>query len=277
MRCPLKSLFDRKDVPGNICRGMEGWEHFDRVLEVDHSPIGRTPRSTPGTYIGFYDAIRKLFAMLPESRMRGYKLGRFSFNVKAGRCPGCEGQGRKRIEMSFLPDVYIDCEVCGGKRFNEETLAVVYKGKNIAEVLDLTVEEGLAIFSNVPQIARALKLLLDMGLGYLRIGQASNTLSGGEAQRIKLAYELTKTSHGRTLYILDEPTTGLHLADIEKLMTVLQQLVDLGNTVLIIEHNLEVVKEADYIIDLGPEGGEGGGRVVAAGSPSDILDQTEKS
>ena len=273
----LKSLFDRKDVPGNICRGMEGWEHFDRVLEVDHSPIGRTPRSTPGTYIGFYDAIRKLFAMLPESRMRGYKLGRFSFNVKAGRCPGCEGQGRKRIEMSFLPDVYIDCEVCGGKRFNEETLAVVYKGKNIAEVLDLTVEEGLAIFSNVPQIARALKLLLDMGLGYLRIGQASNTLSGGEAQRIKLAYELTKTSHGRTLYILDEPTTGLHLADIEKLMTVLQQLVDLGNTVLIIEHNLEVVKEADYIIDLGPEGGEGGGRVVAEGSPSDILDQAEKS
>jgi excinuclease ABC subunit A len=215
--------------------------------------------------------------MLPESKMRGYQAGRFSFNTKGGRCEACAGQGRIKIEMSFLPDVYIDCEVCGCKRFNEETLNVTYRGKNIAEVLDLTIEEGLNLFLNIPKIAHSLKLLIDMGLGYLRIGQASNTLSGGEAQRIKLAYELTKKSHGKTLYILDEPTTGLHLADIEKLMGVLQQLVDLGNTILVIEHNLEVIKEADHIIDLGPEGGEGGGLVVAQGSPSDILEHEDVS
>ncbi|MGA1844933.1 MAG: excinuclease ABC subunit UvrA [bacterium] len=269
----LLSLFDRKGIPGHTCRQIEGWEHLERVLEVDHSPIGKTPRSTPGTYIGFHNAIRRLFAMLPESRMRGYQGGRFSFNVKGGRCEACQGQGRIRVEMSFLPDVYVECEVCGGKRFNEETLGVTYRGRNIAEVLDLTIEEGLDFFSAVPQIAHPIKILNDMGLGYLHIGQASNTLSGGEAQRIKLASELTKKSHGKTLYILDEPTTGLHLADIKKLMGVLQRLVDLGNTTLIIEHNLEVIKEADYIIDLGPEGGAGGGRVVFEGSPNDLCAQ----
>jgi excinuclease ABC subunit A len=273
----IQGLFHQKGTPQNTCKAIEGWENLDRILEVDHSPIGKTPRSTPGTYIGFHDAIRRLFAMLPESRMRGYKTGRFSFNVKGGRCEACAGQGRIKIEMSFLPDVYIDCEVCGCRRFNEETLSVTYRGKNIAEVLDLTIEEGLTLFLNIPQIARSLKLLRDMGLGYLRIGQASNTLSGGEAQRIKLAYELTKKSHGKTLYILDEPTTGLHLADTEKLMGVLQQLVDLGNTILVIEHNLEIIKEADHIIDLGPEGGEGGGRIVAHGFPRDILNNADVS
>ncbi|MGA1839479.1 MAG: excinuclease ABC subunit UvrA [bacterium] len=267
----IQDLLRKKELCQNTCKAIEGWENLERILEVDHSPIGKTPRSTPGTYIGFHDAIRKLFAMLPESRMRGYKAGRFSFNTKGGRCEACAGQGRIKVEMSFLPDVYIDCEVCGCKRFNEETLNVAYRGKNIAEVLDLTIEEGLSLFLNIPKISPSLKLLLDMGLGYLKIGQASNTLSGGEAQRIKLAYELTKKSHGKTLYILDEPTTGLHLADIKKLMGVLQKLVDLGNTILVIEHNLDVIKEADYIIDLGPEGGEGGGLVVAQGSPWDIL------
>jgi excinuclease ABC subunit A len=273
----LNALFHQQKVPSNVCNRMEGWDNLERVLEVDHSPIGKTPRSTPGTYIGFYDDIRKLFSMLPESRIRGYLSGRFSFNVKGGRCEACAGQGRIKVEMSFLPDVYIDCEVCRGRRFNEETLSVTFQGRNIAQILDLTIEEALDLFVNIPRISRAVRLLRDMGLGYLRIGQASNTLSGGEAQRIKLAYELTKKSHGKTLYILDEPTTGLHLADIEKLMGVLQQLVDLGNTVLIIEHNLEVIKEADYIIDLGPEGGEGGGRIVAQGSPYDILNKAEMS
>jgi len=266
----LQALFDRRGIPDHTCRRIEGWEYLERVLEVDHSPIGRTPRSTPGTYIGFHDAIRRLFTMLPESRMRGYQVGRFSFNVKGGRCEACQGQGRILVEMSFLPDVYVECEVCGGKRFNEETLDVTYRGKDIAGVLDLTIEEGFEFFAAIPQIAHPVKILNDMGLGYLRIGQASNTLSGGEAQRIKLASELTKKDHGKTLYILDEPTTGLHLADIEKLMGVLQRLVDLGNTVLIIEHNLEVIKEADYIIDLGPEGGAGGGRVIFQGSPLDL-------
>ncbi|MBN2373266.1 excinuclease ABC subunit UvrA [bacterium] len=267
----IKSLLNKEGLPENICSDIEGWQSFDSILEVDHSPIGKTPRSTPGTYIGFHGTIRRLFAMLPESRMLGYGPGRFSFNVKGGRCEACAGQGRIRVEMSFLPEVYIDCEVCGGKRFNEETLGVSYRGKNVADCLNMTIEEGLSLFINIPRIAKPFRLLVDMGLGYLRIGQPSNTLSGGEAQRIKLAYELNKAAHGRTLYILDEPTTGLHLADIEKLMAVLQKLVDLGNTVIIIEHNLEVIKEADHIIDLGPEGGDGGGSLVAKGSPADII------
>ncbi|MEW6328249.1 MAG: excinuclease ABC subunit UvrA [Thermodesulfobacteriota bacterium] len=267
----VKARLNKDSISQDGCREIRGWQHLERVLEVDHSPIGRTPRSTPGTYIGFYDDIRTLFARLPEARVRGYGAGRFSFNVKGGRCEACAGEGKKKVEMTFLPDVYIYCEVCGGRRFNEETLAVTYRDKNISEVLDLTAEEGLKFFSRVPRIAHALNVLADIGLGYLKVGQPSNTLSGGEAQRIKLAYELCKETHGRTLYILDEPTTGLHLADIEKLMRVLQSLVDLGNTVMVIEHNLEVVKESDWIIDLGPEGGEKGGDIVAQGSPQDIL------
>ncbi len=273
----LKALINKKKISHKICREIKGWEIFEHVLEVDHSPIGTTPRSTPGTYIGFHDTIRALFSQIPESRMRGYKKGRFSFNVKGGRCEACKGQGKIRIEMSFLPEVYIDCEVCQGKRFNDETLSVTYKGKTIADLLAMTIEEGIEFFRIIPKIAKPFKLLMDMGLGYLRIGQPSNTLSGGEAQRIKLAYELNKVAHGKTLYILDEPTTGLHLFDIEKLMKVLQKLVDLGNTVMVIEHNLEVIKEADYIIDLGPEGGEKGGRIVTKGSPEDILSHQDIS
>jgi excinuclease ABC subunit A len=273
----VKARLNQNSISQDSCRGIRGWQHLERVLEVDHSPIGRTPRSTPGTYIGFHDDIRALFARLPEARMRGYGAGRFSFNVKGGRCEACAGEGKKKVEMTFLPDVYIDCEVCGGRRFNQETLTATYRDKNISEVLDLTVEEGLEFFSRVPRIARSLNVLVEIGLGYLKIGQPSNTLSGGEAQRIKLAYELCKETHGRTLYILDEPTTGLHLADIEKLRRVLQSLVDLGNTVVVIEHNLEVVKEADWIIDLGPEGGEKGGNIVAQGSPQDILAYRKES
>ncbi|MDP2992691.1 MAG: excinuclease ABC subunit UvrA, partial [Deltaproteobacteria bacterium] len=273
----VNARLSKNSISQDSCKGVRGWQHLERVLEVDHSPIGRTPRSTPGTYIGFHDDIRALFARLPEARVRGYGAGRFSFNVKGGRCEACAGAGKKKVEMTFLPDVYIHCEVCGGRRFNEETLAAAYRDKNISEVLDLTVEEGLEFFSRVPRIARSLNVLVDIGLGYLKIGQPSNTLSGGEAQRIKLAHELCKETHGRTLYILDEPTTGLHLADIEKLMRVLQSLVDLGNTVMVIEHNLEVVKEADWIIDLGPEGGERGGNIVAQGSPQDILAYRKES
>ncbi|MGA1867422.1 MAG: excinuclease ABC subunit UvrA [bacterium] len=273
----LKALLDKKEIPRNICKKIHGWRFLDRILEVDHTPIGKTPRSTPGTYIGFYDHIRKLFATLPQARIRGYTPGRFSFNVKSGRCEACSGVGRTKEEMSFLPDVYITCDVCGGQRFNEETLEVTYNGKNIAHILNLSIEEGLNFFSAIPHISRPLKLLTDIGLGYLQIGQPSTTLSGGEAQRIKLAYELCKVSRGKTMYILDEPTTGLHLADIEKLLHVFQELVNLGNTIVIIEHNLEVIKEADYIIDLGPEGGEGGGRIVAQGSPHEILHNKDTS
>lgn len=273
----ITSLHNNEKTQGHTFREITGWEYLDRVLEVDHSPIGKTPRSTPGTYVGFHNNIRALFANLPESRARGYRQGRFSFNIKGGRCEHCGGQGKIKVEMSFLPDVYIDCEVCRGQRFNEETLSVTYKRKNIAEVLGLTIEEGLNFFGKVPQIAHQLKLLFDMGLGYLAIGQPSNTLSGGEAQRIKLAYELCKRTRGKTLYILDEPTTGLHLADIVNLLSVLQRLVDMGNTVVIIEHNLEIIKEADYIVDLGPEGGEAGGTIVATGSPAEILTYEEES
>jgi excinuclease ABC subunit A len=249
---------------------IEGLEHIDKVIEIDQSPIGRTPRSNPATYTGLFTPIRELYSMLPESRERGYKPGRFSFNVKGGRCEACEGDGMKRIEMNFLPDVYVLCDVCRGARYNRETLSVKYKGKSIAELLDTTVEEALPLLENIPQIKQKLQTLLDVGLGYIKLGQSATTLSGGEAQRIKLAKELSKRATGRTMYILDEPTTGLHFADVHKLLDVLQRLVSLGNSVLVIEHNLDVIKSADHIIDLGPEGGSHGGRVVAHGTPEEI-------
>lgn len=249
---------------------IEGLENVDKVIEIDQSPIGRTPRSNPATYTGLFTPLRELYAMLPESRERGYKPGRFSFNVKGGRCEACEGDGMKRIEMNFLPDVYVLCDVCRGARYNRETLAVKFKGHSIAELLDTTVEEALPLLENIPQIKQKLQTLLDVGLGYIKLGQSATTLSGGEAQRIKLAKELSKRATGRTVYILDEPTTGLHFADVHKLLDVLQRLVALGNSVLVIEHNLDVIKSADYIIDLGPEGGEHGGRVVASGTPEEV-------
>ncbi|MBC8031365.1 MAG: excinuclease ABC subunit UvrA [Pyrinomonadaceae bacterium] len=264
-----RHLYGSLAEPG-ACRSINGLEHVDKVIEIDQSPIGRTPRSNPATYTGLFTPIRELYAMLPESRERGYKPGRFSFNVKGGRCEGCEGDGMKRIEMNFLPDVYVLCDVCRGARYNRETLAVRYKGKSIAELLDTTVEEALPLLENVPQIQQKLQTILDVGLGYLKLGQSATTLSGGEAQRIKLAKELSKRATGRTVYLLDEPTTGLHFADVHKLLDVLQRLVSLGNTIIVIEHNLDVIKSADYIIDLGPEGGEHGGRVVVAGTPEEV-------
>jgi excinuclease ABC subunit A len=249
-----------------------GLENLDKVIEIDQSPIGRTPRSNPATYTGVFTPIRDLFAMLPESRERGYKAGRFSFNVKGGRCEGCQGDGLKRIEMNFLPDVYVTCDICRGRRYNQETLQVKYKGHSIADVLEATVEDAVEILANVPQIQAKLQTLVDVGLGYIHLGQSSTTLSGGEAQRIKLAKELSKRQTGRTFYILDEPTTGLHFEDVKHLLDVLDKLVDLGNTVLVIEHNLDVIKSADYVIDLGPEGGEQGGQIVATGTPEQIID-----
>jgi excinuclease ABC subunit A len=249
---------------------IEGLKLVDKIIEIDQTPIGRTPRSNPATYTGLFTPLRELFAMLPESRERGYKAGRFSFNVKGGRCEACEGGGLKRIEMNFLPDVYVTCDVCRGNRYNRETLAVKYKGFSIAEVLDTTIEDALPILENIPNIKSKLQTLLDVGLGYIKLGQSATTLSGGEAQRIKLAKELSKRATGKTVYILDEPTTGLHFADVHKLLDVLQRLVDVGNTVIVIEHNLDVIKCADYVIDLGPEGGSGGGKVVATGTPEDI-------
>jgi len=264
-----RHLYGSLAQPGPY-REIEGLEHVDKVIEIDQSPIGRTPRSNPATYTGLFTPLRELYAMLPESRERGYKPGRFSFNVKGGRCEACEGDGMKRIEMNFLPDVYVLCDVCRGARYNRETLAVKYKGKSIADLLDTTVEEAAPLLENIPQINQKLQTLLDVGLGYIKLGQSATTLSGGEAQRIKLAKELSKRATGRTIYILDEPTTGLHFADVHKLLDVLQRLVSLGNTVLVIEHNLDVIKSADYIIDLGPEGGEHGGRVVVAGTPEEV-------
>ena len=249
---------------------IDGLDLVDKIIEIDQSPIGRTPRSNPATYTGLFTPIRELYAMLPESRTRGYKAGRFSFNVKGGRCEACEGDGMKCIEMNFLPDVYVTCDVCRGKRYNRETLAVKYKGLSIADLLETTIEDALPLLENIPQIKQKLETLLDVGLGYIQIGQSSTTLSGGEAQRIKLAKELSKRATGKTIYILDEPTTGLHFADVHKLLDVLQKLVDTGNTVIVIEHHLDVIKSADYVIDLGPEGGSGGGKVVAAGTPEEV-------
>jgi excinuclease ABC subunit A len=268
-RALAKELYGSLSDPG-AHETIEGLEHLDKVIEIDQSPIGRTPRSNPATYTGLFTPIRELYAMLPESRERGYKPGRFSFNVKGGRCEGCEGEGLKRIEMNFLPDVYVLCDVCRGARYNRETLSVKYKGKSIAELLDTTVEEALPVLENHPQIKQKLQTLLDVGLGYIKLGQSATTLSGGEAQRIKLAKELSKRATGRTVYILDEPTTGLHFADVHKLLDVLQRLVTLGNTVIVIEHNLDIIKSADFIIDLGPEGGAHGGRVVACGTPEEV-------
>ncbi|MEZ0535908.1 excinuclease ABC subunit UvrA [Caldicellulosiruptoraceae bacterium PP1] len=256
-------------VPGK-CDKILGFEYFDKVINIDQSPIGRTPRSNPATYTGVFDLIRDVFSQTTEAKMRGYKAGRFSFNLKGGRCEACNGDGIVKIEMHFLPDVYVPCEVCKGKRYNRETLEVKYKNKNISEVLEMTVEDALDFFENIPRIKSKLQTLYDVGLGYIKLGQPSTTLSGGEAQRIKLSTELSRKSTGKTLYILDEPTTGLHMADIDRLIGVLQRLVDMGNTVVVIEHNLDVIKVADYIIDLGPEGGDRGGEVIAFGSPEEI-------
>lgn len=249
---------------------IEGIEHIDKVIEIDQKPIGRTPRSNPATYTGLFTHIRNLFAKLPDSRIRGYKSGRFSFNVKGGRCETCQGGGKRKIEMNFLPDVYVDCETCGGKRYNRETLEVLYKGKSISDVLDMTIEDALPFFESIPSIRRKLQTLMDVGLGYITLGQQATTLSGGEAQRVKLAEELSKRDTGNTLYILDEPTTGLHFEDIRHLNAVMNKLVDKGNTIIVIEHNMDIIKIADHIIDIGPEGGSGGGEIVATGTPEEV-------
>jgi len=270
----LGRLNHARTRPG-ACRCVEGMEHLDKVIDIDQSPIGRTPRSNPATYTGLFNDIRDLFASTNDAKIRGYGPGRFSFNVKGGRCEACSGDGLVKIEMHFLADVYVPCEVCKGKRYNRETLEVQYKGKNIAQVLDMTAEEALVFFENLPKIHRKVQTLVEVGLGYVKLGQSSTTLSGGEAQRVKLATELARVSTGKTIYILDEPTTGLHAADVHKLIEVLQQLVDAGNTVLVIEHNLDVIKTADHIIDLGPEGGDGGGYVVASGTPEQVAEVAE--
>ncbi|MBR5909972.1 MAG: excinuclease ABC subunit UvrA, partial [Schwartzia sp.] len=262
-------LYRAKGKPGRH-KVIHGLENIDKIVNIDQSPIGHTPRSNPATYTGVFDSIRQLFSGTPEAKMRGYKAGRFSFNVKGGRCEACRGDGIIKIEMHFLPDVYFPCEECKGARYNRETLEVTYKGKTISDVLNMTIDEAVEFFANVPSIARKMKVIQDVGLGYVRLGQPATTLSGGEAQRVKLATELSRRSTGRTLYILDEPTTGLHTADIEKLLVILQRLVDGGDTVIVIEHNLDVIKSADYIIDLGPEGGDKGGTIVARGTPEEI-------
>jgi excinuclease ABC subunit A len=268
-RALAQQIYGSHENPGKFT-AVKGMQNIDKVIRIDQSPIGRTPRSNPATYTGLFTPIRDLYAMLPESRERGYMPGLFSFNVKGGRCEACQGDGLKRIEMNFLPDVYVTCDVCRGRRYNHETLQVKYKGYSIADLLDATVEEALPLMENLPHIRPKLQTLNDVGLGYIHLGQSSTTLSGGEAQRIKLAKELSKRQTGRTFYVLDEPTTGLHFDDVRKLLDVLQRLVDLGNTVVVIEHNLDVMKTADWIIDLGPDGGEYGGRLVAAGTPEQV-------
>jgi len=271
----LAKKLNRANTRAGAHDRIEGVEHLDKVIAIDQSPIGRTPRSNPATYTGLFNDIRELFAQTPDAKARGYGAGRFSFNIKGGRCEACEGDGVKCIEMHFLPDVYVTCDVCKGKRYNRDTLEVKYKGKNIFDVLDMTVDEGVEFFDAIPKIKKRLQTLKEVGLGYIKIGQSSTTLSGGEAQRVKLATELSKRATGKTIYILDEPTTGLHSADVEKLIDVLQKLVNQGNSVLVIEHNLDIIKTADYIIDLGPEGGDLGGTVVACGTPEEIAKVTD--
>jgi excinuclease ABC subunit A len=266
----LTNAVQRSKRPVGTYKKLEGVELIDKVIDIDQSPIGRTPRSNPATYIGLWDDLRALFASTPESRARGYSPGRFSFNVPGGRCEACKGDGQIKIEMNFLPDVYVPCEVCHGKRYNRETLEVTYHGKSISDVLDMTVNEALAFFTNIPRIKNKLQTLHDVGLGYIHLGQSSTTLSGGEAQRVKLAKELHRQQTGKTFYILDEPTTGLHFEDVRQLIDVLERLVDAGNTVLVIEHNLDVIKMADRVLDLGPEGGDGGGTIVAYGTPEEV-------
>jgi len=274
LRVLMQRIYKSKDVPGRH-RRVEGLEALDKVISIDQSPIGRTPRSNPATYTGVFDHIRRLFSQTTEAKVRGYLPGRFSFNVKGGRCEACAGDGTIKIEMHFLPDIYVPCEVCKGARYNRDTLDITFKGKSIADVLDMSCEEALEFFANQPVIARHMRTLVDVGLGYVRLGQSAPTLSGGEAQRIKLASELAKRSTGHTIYILDEPTTGLHFEDIRKLLAVLSRLVDQGNTVIVIEHNLDVIKTADWIIDLGPEGGDGGGMVVVEGTPEKVAKTPE--
>ena len=254
---------------------VEGLKEIDKVIEIDQSPIGRTPRSNPATYISVFSDIRDLFTMLPEAKIRGYKPGRFSFNVKGGRCEVCEGAGMRTIEMNFLPDVYVKCEKCLGKRYNRETLEVRYRGKSISDILEMTVDEAVAFFENMPRIHRKIKTMQDVGLGYIHLGQQATTLSGGEAQRVKLSTELSRKDTGNTFYILDEPTTGLHFEDVRVLMDVLNKLTDKGNTVLVIEHNMDVIKLADHIIDLGPEGGHRGGTIICEGSPEEVAKNTK--
>ncbi|MEO0229636.1 MAG: ATP-binding cassette domain-containing protein, partial [candidate division WOR-3 bacterium] len=265
----MRHFYGSRETPGEFDR-IEGLEHIDKIINIDQSPIGRTPRSNPATYTSAFTPIREFFSTLKEARVRGYSPARFSFNLKGGRCEACAGEGFIRVEMQFLPDVYVPCEVCKGKRYNKETLEVKYKDKSIADVLDMSVDEAYDLFKDIPTIERKLKLLKDVGLGYIKLGQPATTLSGGEAQRVKLAKELSKVATGRTLYILDEPTTGLHFDDVKKLVDVLQKLVDMGNTVLVIEHNLDVIKSADWIIDLGPEAGDKGGYIVAEGTPEEV-------
>ncbi|MFH0873019.1 MAG: ABC-ATPase UvrA, partial [bacterium] len=264
-----RRIYRSKEEPGKH-EQILGADHIDKVIDIDQSPIGRTPRSNPSTYTGVFGFIRELYALTPEARVRGYKPGRFSFNVKGGRCEACQGDGILKIEMHFLPDVYVTCDVCRGDRYNRETLEIKYKGKSIAEVLNMTVRQALEFFEKIPAIQFKLKTLNDVGLGYIKLGQSATTLSGGEAQRVKLSKELSKRGTGRTLYILDEPTVGLHFADIQQLLEVLHRLTDEGNTVLVIEHHLDVIKTADYVIDLGPEGGDEGGYLVAAGTPEEV-------
>lgn len=270
-----QKLNKANEKPGK-CKEVRGIENIDKIINIDQSPIGRTPRSNPATYTGVFDEIRNIFAETNEAKIRGYGKGRFSFNMPGGRCESCQGDGVHKIEMHFLPDVYVPCEVCKGKRYNHETLEIKFKGKNISDVLEMTVEEALEFFDKIPKIKNKIQTLNDVGLGYIKLGQSSTTLSGGEAQRVKLATELSKRATGKTLYILDEPTTGLHIADVHRLVEILQRLVDTGNTAIVIEHNLDLIKTCDHIIDLGPEGGDAGGEIVAIGTPEQVV-KNEKS